>query len=330
MEKSTTSVRIESIDLEDCQFRFRDEYKEEEQKALAENIQRYGLQNPVKLRERPGRKLQILAGWRRILATKSFGGTHIEAFIYKNINELEAQEINVLDNAHRRNLNDVEKANQVRTLRVFLRYGIKEIAELLGVGTQHVYDLLTLAKMRPQIQQLVIDGKLNLYHIVELSKLPEELVQKIAEKAAEERWSVKKLKTERRRVTARVVGDPGKLPWDAVRVLKTPEVLNHFRLKWSLLSGVPAPFMCEYTRSIPAQEKFPPYVCFNEVKWAVLAPPNYYYRNEKYQGKEVPFEERNAWAYVCEPCAVKLFGCVRFHDDEDYFSGMEMFKPDPE
>ena len=47
-------------------------------------------------------------------------------------------------------------------------------------------------------------------------------------------------------------------------------------------------------------------------------------------GKEVPFEERDAWAYVCEKCAVKLFGRVRFHDDEDYFSGMELFKPDLE
>jgi ParB/RepB/Spo0J family partition protein len=330
MEKSTMLVRIEDISLGDWTFRFRDEYKEEEQKALAENIQRHGLQNPVKLRERPGRKLQILAGWRRILATKSLGETHIEAFIYKNINELEAQEINLLDNTHRRDLNDVENANQVRTMKVLLGYGIKQIAELLGVGTQRVYDLLTLAKMSEAIQQLVIDGKLNLYQVIELSNLPEELVQKIAEKAAEERWSVNRLKRERRRTTARLVGDPGKPPFDAVRVLKTPEVLNHFRLMWPLLRGVPAPFMCEYSCSIPARETHPPYVCYNEVKWAVLAPPNYYHHNEKYQGGEVPFEKRNAWAYVCEEHAVKLFGRVRFHDDEDYFSRMEQFKPEPE
>jgi len=322
MEKSTTLVRIEDISLTDWTFRFRDEYKEEEQKALAENIQRHRLQNPVKLRERPGRKLQILAGWRRILAVK--------AFIYKNINDLEAQEINLLDNTHRKDLNDVEKANQVRTMKDFLGYGIKEIAELLGVGTQRVYDLLTLAKMSTEIQQLVIDGKLNLYHVVELSKLPEELVQNIAEKAAGERWSVNMLKRERRRATARLVGDPGKPPFDAVRVLKTPEVLTHFRLMWPLLSGVPAPFRCEYSCSIPARETHPRYVCDNEVKWAVLAPPNYYHHNEEYQGKDVPFEKRNVWAFVCEECAVKLFGCVRFHDDEDYFSRMEHFKPEPE
>ena len=79
-----------------------------------------------------------------------------------------------------------------------------------------------------------------------------------------------------------------------------------------------------------AQEAHPPHICYNEIEWAVLAPPNYYYRNEKYVGKEVPFEERDAWAYVCEKCAVKLFGRVRFHDDEDYFSGMELLKPDSE
>ena len=330
MEKSTTSVRIESIDLENVMFRFREEFKEDEQHALAENIQRYGLQNPVKLRELPNGKLQIMAGWRRILATKSLGETHIEAIIYKYISNADALEINILDNAHRRDLNDVEKANQARTLKDYLEYEIKEIADLLDVGTQHVYDLLTLAKMDTPIQQLVIDRKLTLYHVVELNKLPEELMQKYADKAAEERWSVKKLKTERRRATAGVVGDQTKPLFDAVRVRKTPEVLNYFRLRWPLEKGVPAPFMCEYTSSIPAGEENPPHVCYNEIKWAVLAPPTYYHHKEKYRGRVVPFEERDAWAFVCEECAVKLFGRIRFHYNEDYFSGMELFKPDSE
>ncbi len=277
MIKSATSVRIDSIDLENVMFRFREEFKEDEQRALTENIQRYGLQNPVKLRELPNRKFQIMAGWRRILATKSLGETHIEAIIYRDISNADALEINILDNAHRKDLNDVEKANQARTLKVYLEYEIKEIAVFLGVGMQHVYDLLTLAKMDKPIQQLVIDRKLTLYHIVELSKLPEELMQKYADKAAEERWSVKKLKTERRRATAGVVGDTSKPLFDAAR-----------------------------------------------------APPTYYHHKEKYLGRVVPFEERDAWAFVCEECPLKLFGSIRFHYNENYFSGMELLQPDPE
>jgi ParB/RepB/Spo0J family partition protein len=322
------SVRIDSIDLNDTEFCYRDKFDAEELKVLGQNILKYDLQNPVKLRERPNKKLQVLAGWRRILGSISVGLTSIPAIIYYDISDEKARAINLLDNALRKDLNEVEKAEHARLMNDMLEYPIEEIAGLLGTGRQHVYDLLTLANMPKSIKQNVIQGKLTLYHVVELGKLPVDDVQDFAMMAVEEKWSVKRLRRERRRVTARVVGDPLKMVYDAVRVLKTPEVFNYFQLRWPLMKGVPAPFGCEYSSSIPAQEENPPHVCHNDIGWAVLAPPTYHHHNEKYLGREVPLEERNAWAFVCPEHAVKLFGRVRFHADEDYFSWSKLIGPD--
>jgi ParB/RepB/Spo0J family partition protein len=311
-------VKFNSIDLDDRRFCFRDAYPQEGLAALATNISKHGLQNPVKLRLRPDGRHQVLAGWRRILAIMLIGWPEVDALVYRDISDEVAQDINVIDNAFRSELNDVEKAEQVRVLREKQGYPVRVIADLIGVGDQRVYDLLTLAGMPAFIKQHVIDGSLTLYHVVELGKLPGDSMQGVADRAVRERWSVKRLRLERGRDPVRVVGDPAEMAYDAVRVAKTPEALDYFRLRLPLMRGVPAPFVCEYSCSELAREEAPPNICHKEIEWAVLAPPNYYHHNEKYRGGEVPFGSRNAWAFLCEEHAVKLYRRVRFHDGVNY------------
>ena len=185
-----------------------------------------------------------------------------------------------------------------------------------------------MARIDQSIKQLVIDRKLTLAHVVELSKLPSEIRLEYANRAAEGKWGVRKLKEERVNLTSVVIGDPTKRIYDAVRVLRTPAVLYHFKLRMPLV-GASVPFKCEYSATIPAREEHYPH-CDKDVCWVVLAPSNYYYRKEEYTGREVPLERRDAWFFGCPEHCVKLFGCVRFHFREDYFSGFDILDPNPE
>ena len=109
--------------------------------------------------------------------------------------------------------------------------------------------------------------------------------------------------------------------WDAVQVRRGPAVDRLFMGHWESFlrdRGVPAPYGCEYTGSIPAREMKPPYVCPNEVEWAVLAPATYHYRQEEYEGGEVPIERRDAFAFLCRDCATRFFKNVKFHGDLEY------------
>jgi ParB family transcriptional regulator, chromosome partitioning protein len=126
------TVKFNSMDLDDRRFRFRDTYPREELVALAANISEHGLQNPVKLRLRPDGRYQVLAGWRRILAIMLLGWAEIDAVVYRDISDQMAQDINVIDNALRSELNDVEKAEQVKVLKEKQGYPIKVIAGLIG------------------------------------------------------------------------------------------------------------------------------------------------------------------------------------------------------
>jgi hypothetical protein len=101
----------------------------------------------------------------------------------------------------------------------------------------------------------------------------------------------------------------------------TPHIYRVFQSRWELLEkdmGVPAPARCDYTTSIPAKNTNPPYVCQNEIEWAVLAPANYHHHKKEHLGSTVPLEKRDAWSFVCRECAVKLYGNVVFHEDKTF------------
>ena len=68
--------------------------------------------------------------------------------------------------------------------------------------------------------------------------------------------------------------------------------------------NMPTPFKCEFTRTIPARNVEPNYVCPNDVYWVILNPNQ----------KRKPLEERDAWFFFCSFCAEKTFPGIQFHE----------------
>lgn len=263
-------MEIWKVDLKDETYKFRKDISDGKIATLADNISKYGLNNKVKIRLKPNGKYQIIAGWTRALAVNKLDWPMLPAIIYEDMTDKEAQEVNVLDNVLREDLNDAEKADQVQ--RLSETHGIEELVKLFGENKQHIYDLLTLAKME-ELKRLVAGGKLTLYQAVELNKFPEAKRPSVIERAIAEGWSVNKIKAERKKLKAPQAVNSEEV-WDAVVVKRCPEVDRLFEGRWRYLLknlGVPAPLKCEFTWSIPAREMKPPYVCYNDVEYAVLA-----------------------------------------------------------
>lgn len=279
---------------------------------LKNSIKTQGQINPIKIRQKDDR-YQVIAGWRRIQALSELDYDRIQAHVYADLNDEEALRLNIADNMHHVDLDEVEIAYLVRHLRDEKGLTVEQIAVIMHFNSQRVYNLLVLTELESEIQEKVAEGSLSLSHVVELSRFPASKRLEYMWRAVEDGWPVRRLKTERRKYTHPFIGrwtddDIQKYrgKWHAVRFRRSLSVDRRFEIVWKLMQfkNMPTSFNCEFTTTIPAKNADPKYVCPNDVEWVVLNPNQ----------KRKPPVERDAWFFFCRFCAEKTFPGIQFHD----------------
>lgn len=96
------------------------EHPDEELEALAASIKEFGIVQPITVRRR-GEKYEIIAGERRWRAAKKAGLKKIPAII-QAFDDTESALASLIENVHRKDLNEVEKARGVSE--IYMRHGI--------------------------------------------------------------------------------------------------------------------------------------------------------------------------------------------------------------
>ncbi len=230
------AVRLEDIDLEDKTFMSRLDFDGEIIRLLAENIKRLGLRNPIGLRPK-GDKYQIIYGWERTSAVLSLGWDRIEAKVYTDLSELEAQLQNISDNIEHEDLTTLEIAYQVKRLRDKYGLSIKEVSQIYGGKIQYVYDLLTLTNMREEIKNAVHLGKIGLTHAIEINKFKDSKRLETLKTVIVEKLSISRIK-ELRKGTVKIKIDVIRKIVDKIVKVSQGVGITHLELSVDDLQGL--------------------------------------------------------------------------------------------
>jgi len=191
--KYVENLPLDLIDDEDETFQARLDYDEEEIKALAEDIRRYGQRNPIGVQPK-GERFQIIYGFQRVKALKYLGAQTVKANVYHGLSVEEAYAISVSDNEMLMDLTDLERALKAQKMRR-MGFSIEELSALFNLKKSTIYNLLKVAESDDAIQTCLHKKLITLNHAVELmrikdfSKRLETLKMVIAW-----RWSVRDLK----------------------------------------------------------------------------------------------------------------------------------------
>ena len=197
MKNRLEKVRLADIDLEDTTFMSRLDFDSTTIRLIAEDIEKWGQRNPVGLRPKVD-KFQLIYGWERTKGLMLLGRETINAIIYEDISEEEAQIHNISDNIRHEDLTPVEIALQIEKLRDIYDWSITKISEFYGGKTQYIYDLLTLLKMRDEIRDAVHSGQVGLTHAIELNKHTDDSQLEVLQKSISHGFSVAKIKAIRK------------------------------------------------------------------------------------------------------------------------------------
>lgn len=155
------TVPIERVEPREGQPRER--FDQAALEELAESIGRYGLIQPVVVRQLPDGYYQIIAGERRWRASRLAGLDEIPVRVIE-ADDRRTAELALVENLQREDLNPIEEARGYKTL--MEEYGLtqEEAARSVGRSRPAVANALRLLNLEPQVLKMVEDGKLSAGH----------------------------------------------------------------------------------------------------------------------------------------------------------------------
>lgn len=153
---------LKIIEVEPNRNQPRKQFDEEALNELAESIKRYGLIQPIIVTQKDG-YYQIIAGERRWRASKKAGLKTIPAIIRED-DAKKNQEIALIENIQREDLNAVEKAMGIKLLMEEHNLKQSEVADILGKSRSGVANTLRILNLDPRVLDLAKQGKITEGH----------------------------------------------------------------------------------------------------------------------------------------------------------------------
>lgn len=168
-------------------------FDEEALDELVFSISEIGLLQPIVVRPVDSGGFELVAGERRLRASKRAGLTHIPAIIRRTEDNDMLRDA-LLENLHRANLNALEEAAAYSQMLSDFDCTQEELATRIGRSRPQVTNTLRLLKLPTGVQQRVAAGVLSAGHARALLSLSSpEAMQKMAERTIKEGLSVRNL-----------------------------------------------------------------------------------------------------------------------------------------
>lgn len=131
--------------------------------TLADSIRQNGVIQPLLVRSMPDGTYQIVAGERRWRAAKMAGLTEVPVLV-KELTDLQAQQIALIENLQRENLNPIEEANGYKELMDKFGMTQEEVARVVGKARSSIANSLRLLNLPPIIAEMVSNNELSTGH----------------------------------------------------------------------------------------------------------------------------------------------------------------------
>lgn len=196
LEQIEEHEKVEDIELSQIRpnpYQPRKTFDEELLNELAESIKQTGVFQPVILRKSTVKGYEIVAGERRVRASRLANKSTIPAIV-RQLDETLMIEIAVIENLQREDLNPLEEAQAYSTLMTKLALTQVQVAERLGKSRPYIANYLRLLGLPPLVKKHLQNGDLSMGQARTLLALqnPEDMTA-LAKRAISEGLTVRQL-----------------------------------------------------------------------------------------------------------------------------------------
>lgn len=149
----------------------REKFHEEKLEELIASIREKGVIQPILVRHSKDGKYELIAGERRLRAVKALGIEEIPCLL-KDVGDLEALELSLIENLQREELNPIEEAHAYRRLCNEFNFTQEKIGQAIGRDRATVANTMRLLHLSEKIQEHVANNDISMGHARALLSLP--------------------------------------------------------------------------------------------------------------------------------------------------------------
>lgn len=207
-EESVVSLKIS--DIEPNKEQPRKYFDTEGLKTLADSIRENGIIQPLLVRSLNDGTYKIVAGERRWRAAKMAGLTEVPVFI-RDMSELQAAQLALIENLQRENLNPIEEANGYKELMEKFGMTQDEVAKVVGKARSSVANSLRLLELPQAVMDMVAKNLISSGHCKALLGIKDPVIMmQVATRAADNGYSVRETERAVKNLEAQKKEEPKK------------------------------------------------------------------------------------------------------------------------
>lgn len=173
-EREVARIPIEAI--RPNPYQPRRVFAQEALEELCASIKQYGLLQPISVRKAGGETYELIAGERRLRASKMAGLTHIDAIVFTAY-EQDSAVIAMMENLQRENLHYMEEAEGYQNLIRDHGMSQDELARKLGKNQSTIANKMRILKLPMPVKRLLLQYNLTERHARALLRLHDEEMQ---------------------------------------------------------------------------------------------------------------------------------------------------------
>ena len=187
---STTTKEIDLEKITAGRFQPRQEFDDTKIQELADSIKKHGVLSPILVREIGLDKFEVIAGERRVRASKIAGLKTIPSLVNQKEDQ-EALEAALIENLQREDLNPVEEARGYDRLKREFELTQDEIAKATGKARSTIANSMRILSLSPKILDMISQGALEKGHAKILSGLDTTKAEQLAEAISQKKLTVR-------------------------------------------------------------------------------------------------------------------------------------------
>ena len=171
---------------------------------LAESIKSKGLVQPILVRPSKSEvgEYEIIAGERRWRAAQ-IAQLHELPAVVKNLDDVEALEIAIIENVQRADLSPIEEAAGYKKLMEQYNHTQEALSPIVGKSRSHIANIIRLLNLPASIQDMISQGIITSGHARAImnSAFPEQLAKKIVDENLSVRQAESLVKEKKTKLT---------------------------------------------------------------------------------------------------------------------------------
>lgn len=208
IDSNTNSSKVGTIEIKISDIRAnpyqpRKKFDQTGLQELADSIKENGVFQPILVRKSSISGYELVAGERRLRASKLAGLKEIPAIV-KEFDDKAMMEISLLENIQRKDLTPIEEAEAYDNLIKKFNYTQEQLAKRIGKSRANVTNLIRLLSLPHEVQKLVNDSKLSYGQARTLLALDSEnKMIDLANRCIKEGLSVRELESLTRKPTSK-------------------------------------------------------------------------------------------------------------------------------